>query len=253
MRKINIILGATIFAAFAISPLAKAAAAANCDFGEGLKALSVAQSASALSDSKETTLNELAARKNLINQAIDCSASETLSLQSDIKSVDSSYAGLQDIQTRIISKLNDALNYYQAQKNLVGDLGIEGSKSFSADLKSWRESNYVPIAELGDNFVVFAKNQYILQTATNRLNQITITVKTLQLDGDQKISDDLNQAAKSISMATGDNNQILNAFRTMAWPNSIPDLIDSSLAHMKDAYQNFFDISKEAQSIISTR
>lgn len=253
MRKINIIIGATLFAAFAVSPFARAEAATNCDFKSGLKDLSAAQSASAFSDDKETIKTELAARKNLINQAIDCSVSETLSLQSDIKIVDTSYAGLDDIQNRIVSKLNDVLNYYQAQKNSVNDLGIEGSKSFSAELKSWRESNYTPIAEIGRNFIIFAKNQYILQTAGSRLNQITITIKTLQLDDNQKISDDLSQASKNISLANDDNNQIMNAFRTMAWPNNISDLMDSSLGHMKDAYQNFFDISKEAQSIVSSR
>ncbi|HUX36114.1 MAG TPA: hypothetical protein VMV71_03730 [Candidatus Paceibacterota bacterium] len=252
-RKTSIILGAALFTALVVSAPAKAANAANCDFSEGLKALSAAQSASALSDNKETIMNELAIRKNLINQAIDCSVSETLDLQSRVKAADASYAGLNDIQNRIISKLNDVLNYYQAQKDMVGNLGIEGSKTFSAGLESWRESNYVPLAELGSNFIIFSKNQYILQTAANRLNQITVTIKTLQLDDDQKISNDLDQAAKSISLANDDNNQIMNAFRTMAWPNNISALTDSSLSHMKDAYQNFFDISTEAQSIISSR
>jgi len=252
MRKINIVIGAAIFTALIIPPSYKASAAANCDFTNGLKELSKAQAVSMSDDSSESIKNELTARKNLINQAIDCSTSETLSLQSDIKLVDTGYPGLEDIQNSIISKLDDALNYYQAQKNSVNDLGIEGSKTFSINLKSWRDSNYVPVAELGRNFIIFAKNQYILQTTQNRFNQISITLKTLQLADNQKINDYLNQADKNLGMANDENEQIKDAFKTMAWPNDISGLIDSSLGHMKDTYQSFFDISKEAQDIISS-
>ncbi len=249
MKIKNILACAMVIAALAISPLHRTEAATNCDFENNLKNLAEAKNAANESGDIKA---ELEARKNLINQAIDCSSSEALGLQSDVKLVDTSYSGLGEIQNRIISKFDDILSYYQAQKNSVNDLGLEGSKNFSANLKSWRDSNYVPLAEISRNFIIFAKNQYILQTAQNRFNQVSITLKTLQLTNDQKISDGLNHAYKNLAAANDENEQVKNALRTMAWPNNIAELMDSSLGHMKDAYQDFFDVSKEAQRIISS-
>ncbi len=248
MKIKNILVGALAVAAFLISPLQRAEAAANCDFKNSLKGLAGAQAAVNDGGSIKT---ELDARKSLINQAIDCSITETLAAQSDVKIADTGYSGLEEIQNRIASKFDDILSYYKAQKNSVNDLGIEGSKTFSANLKSWRSSNYVPLAEISRNFIIFAKNQYILQTAQNRFNQVSITLKTLQLADNSKISDGLNRASRNLAAANDENEQIKNAFRTMAWPNNIAALMDSSLGHMRDAYQNFFDVSKEAQEIIS--
>lgn len=250
MRKIKLAIGAIVFSALLAQPHYKASAA-NCDFSGSLNDLSKAQAASALNDSKDNIMAELEIRKGILKQTLDCSADEASNLESEIKSVDTGYPTLPDIQTNLVSKLNDVLNYYQAQKNSVGDLGVEGSKIFSSNLKIWRASNYAPLADLGKNFVIFAQNQYILQTAQNRLSQINIALKTLNLSDNQAIGGDMDQAKKNLSMANSDNDEMKNEFRAMAWPNNIGDLLDSSLNHMKDAYQNFFDVSTEVQKLIS--
>ena len=108
------------------------------------------------------------------------------------------------------------------------------------------------MTDLGKNFLIFTKNQDILQTTQNRLNQINLTLKTLGLDDNQKISEMLNQARKNIRSADEENGLVKNVFKRLTWPNDISDVMVSSLQHLKDAYQNFFDIGKEAQSIISS-
>lgn len=251
MRKINIIFGALATVVLLTSPSYRVNAADNCDFKSGLENLSSARNASMSNENQENILRELTARKNLINQTIDCSINEVLNIQSDVKLAETNYSDINDIQNKIISKLDEIIGYYQMQKTYVNDLGIEGSKNFAANLKSWRNSNYVPISEISDNFIIFSKNQYIMQTTRNRLDQITLTLKTLGLTDNQKISDGLNEARKNLNKANADNEQIKDAFRTMAWPNNISDFINSSLQHLKDAYQNFFDVSTNAQDIIS--
>ncbi len=260
MQKKNLVIGALIVTALATLSLYRAEAAADgstqltinsCDFKDNFKELATAQVALQLNDSQENIIKELSVRKRILSQAINCSINETLSLQSSIKLIETNSPELREIKNRIISRLDEIIGYYQTQSNAVSDLGIGGSKIFSANLKSWRDSNYVPMSELGKNFLVFVKNQDVLQTAQNRLNQISLTLKTLGLTDNQKISDILNQAGKNIRMANEDNGRAEDIFKRLTWPNNVSDMMISSLQRLKDAYQNFFDIGKEAQNIIS--
>jgi len=251
MQKNKLIIGALIAVAL-MSPLFYRAEAADaCDFKDNLKELLSAQAALRANDSQENILKELSVRKKIISQAIDCSIRETLGLQSSVKLAEANSPALREIKNRIISRLDEIIGYYQTQNGAVRDLGIGGSKIFSANLKSWRDSNYVPVSELGNNFIVFVKNQDVLQTTQNRLNQMTLTLKTLGLADNQKISGLLNQAEKNIRMANEDNLLAEDIFKRLAWPNNVSDIMVSSLQRLKDSYQNFFDLSKEAQSIIS--
>src|SRR3989344_6377400 len=251
MKKTNILIGAIFILALVTSSFHRADAANNCDFKSNLKELSEAQAGSRFDDSQENIKKELSVRKKILSQTIACSVNETLSLQSGIKLAPVSSAELREIQNRMILKLDEMIDYYKSQENVIGDLGIGGSKIFSANLKAWRNSNYVPMTDLGKNFLIFTKNQDILQTTQNRLNQINLTLKTLGLDDNQKISEMLNQARKNIRSADEENGLVKNVFKRLTWPNDISDVMVSSLQHLKDAYQNFFDIGKEAQSIIS--
>ncbi len=250
MKKTNVFIGFMAVAVLTALSFNQTKAAVNCDFKEGLKELSAIQALSQANDGPEKIKNELSVRKKLIGQTIDCAVNEALSVQSGLKTVETNYPGLNDIKSRLVSKLDEIVGYYQTQKNLVNDLGIEGSKIFSANLKLWRSSNFVPMAELGENFIIFSKNQDILQTAQNRLNQISITLKTLNLADNQKISSILNDARKNIRLANDDNSQVQDIFKRMSWPNNASDLIISSLRYLKDAYQNFFDIGKETGNIL---
>ena len=253
MQKNNIFIGALLATALISSSFHRAEAAADsCVFKDNFKELATAQAALQLNDSQENIIKELSIRKRILSQAINCSVNETLSLQSSIKLAETNSPELRDIKSRIISRLDEIIGYYQTQNNAVSDLGIGGSKIFSANLKSWRDSNYIPMSELGKNFIVFVKNQDVLQTTQNRLNQINLTLKTLGVADNQKISDILNQARKNIGMANESNDQAKDIFRRLIWPNNVSDMMISSLQRLKDAYQNFFDIGTEAQSIISS-
>ncbi|MDO8664059.1 MAG: hypothetical protein Q7K44_00685 [Candidatus Liptonbacteria bacterium] len=253
MQKNNIFIGAMLATVLISSSFHRAEAAADsCDFKDNFKELATTQAALQLNDSQENIIKELSVRKRILSQAINCSINETLSLQSSLKLAETNFTELREIKNRIISRLDEIIGYYQMRNSAVNDLGIGGSKIFSANLKSWRDSNYVPMSELGKNFLVFVKNQDVLQTTQNRLNQISLTLKTLGVADNQKISDILSQAGKNIGMANENNDQAKDIFRRLIWPNNVSDMMISSLQRLKDAYQNFFDIGKEAQNIISS-
>ncbi|MEK7546620.1 MAG: hypothetical protein AAB536_00320 [Patescibacteria group bacterium] len=252
----TIVFGVFAAAALAATPFysanSKVYAENNCDFRQGLKNLSMAGTDSRENYSQENVRKELDVRKEILNLATDCAIGEALEIQSNVKSAQANYPEIRDDRNRILSRLDEIISYYRIQKDAIKDLGIEGSKIFSANLRIWRDSNYVPMDELGKNFLIFAKNQDILQITQNRFNQISLTLKTLGLADNQKISDILNQARKNLRLAGENNDSVKNIFKRLAWPNDASDLMVSSLRYLKDAYQNFFDISKEAQEIISS-
>lgn len=246
------IIGALIAAAVMGLSFNGAEAAGNCSFNDNFKELYSAQAALRLNENQENILKELSIRKKIIGRAISCSIDEALSSQSELRIAETNSQDLSGIKNRIISKFDEIIGYYQTQNGSVGDLGIAGSKIFSANLKSWRDSNFVPMSDIEKNFLVFLKNQDVIQTAQNRFNQISLTLKTLGLSDNQKISGILNEADKNIQLANDGNNQAEDIFKRLAWPSNVSDIMVSSLQHLKDAYQNFFDIGTEAQNIISS-
>ena len=153
MKKRSIFTGAIFTVALVISYFHGAGAADNCDFKNSLKELSEAQAVSQLNDSQENIKKELSIRKRILNQTIACSVNETLSLQSSIKLAETNSPELRGIQNRMISRLNDMIDYYRAQESIIGDLGIGGSKIFSANLKSWRNSSSKFRARNTSNFL----------------------------------------------------------------------------------------------------
>ncbi len=224
----------------------KTVAANVCEFQSDLKQLSSAET-----NSSSDIQTELAIRRNLLNQIIDCAINDAAKLQSNIKSLSINIPEIKDIQNRLVSKFDEIINYYSYQKTLVNNLGVEGSKRFAINLKDWRASNYTPLAGLGANFEIFSKNQELVQTTENRLNQMEITVRALKLTDYETIRTSLKDAENNFRQAKEYNNQAENVFKRLGQPDYLPILMKSSLEYLKNVYQNFFDIQDETQKIIS--
>lgn len=253
MAKNKVIAGAIlmIIVTFAIPSLRSAQAADICNFKNAAKEISEAQSVSRSDYNSENIKKELDIRKKFLYQVVDCAVSEAYALQSSLKSIQSDYSNVKEGRDKLISKINDIIDYYGSQRTIITDLGIEGSKNFSVNFKSWRDSNYLPVSEIVKNFLVFSRNQELLQTARDRFNQINISMKALGLTENKKISDLLNEADKNLRTADGQNGEAANTFKRLSWPNDVSGLMISSLQYLKNAYQNFFEISQESQKIIS--
>ena len=223
-------------------------AASVCDFEHGFQELSQAKDNTLANDSPENIKIELTLRKIILNQILDCAIHDAMSMQSNIKSLLINDPEIQEIQNRFLSKFDDTINYYRFQKTLVGDLGITGSKKFSINLKELRNSNYEPLVELGTNFIIFSKNQELLRIAGNRFDQIKRTLQALTLTDNETIRALLQNAEDNFRKANNDNSRAKEIFRSLSWPNDSLSIITSSLGHLKETYQNFFDIRNEAQT-----
>lgn len=252
MRKVSLLIAILIpavISGYFAAPRLRAASA--CEFQNSLQKLSQAQENTLANDSSDNIRIELSFRKAILGQIIDCAANDAVAMQSTIKSLSVQDSDIKNIQNRFASKFDDVINYYHSQKTLVGDLGIEGSKKFSANFKEWKHSNYEPLFELGTNFIIFSKNQELMRTAENRLDQIKRTLQTLSLTDNETVRKLLQNAEDNFRKAKGANDQAQEVFRLANWPNDSSALITSSLGYLKETYQNFFDIRNETQKIIS--
>lgn len=244
-KKMALLAGAFAAIIIAARSAHPAAAAVPCDFQNGLQELSQKEDSYRNDGSLDNLRSELAARKTVISQVLDCAIGDAATLQSGIASLSINDSDIKNIQNRLLSKFDDAINYYRFQKTLINDLGIEGSKRFSRSLKEWRASSYEPFAELGTNFVIFAKNQELFQTTGNRLNQIKRTLQALKLTDNETVQGLLRSAEDSFGKAKEDNSRAEEIFKRLSWPNDSSSLIKSSLEYLKETYQNFFDIRNE--------
>ena len=226
-------------------------AADACDFQNGFQDLAQKKDDYLNDNSPDNLRAELDVRKIILNQILDCAIKDALTAQSNVKSLSINDPDIQAIQNRFLSKFDDVVNYYRFQKTLVGDLGIEGSKKFSAGLKEWRNSNHEPLFELGTNFIIFSKNQELMRIAGNRLDQIKRTLQVLALIDYETIRTLLKNAESNFGKANNDNNRAREVFRSLVWPNNSLSIITSSLGYLKETYLNFSDIRTEAQKIIS--
>ncbi len=236
--------------AAALLYIVRAGATDVCDFKDDLKKFS---EVSGISESgrAEDIKNELDFRKSYLYKVMDCASNEASKFQSKVKSIKTDDGEIKTTRDRIASRFGEIIAYYQIQKNLIGDLGIGGSKIFSANLKSWRNSNYDPIVDLSNNFAIFVKNQDIIQTTENRFNQINLSLKVLELSENQRVRELLQEADKNLKLAKEKNNQAGEIFKNLIWPNNAYDLMISSLEYLKNAYGNFFSIGEETGKIMS--
>lgn len=237
------------FLSFLSSPQANASGV--CDLNNELKKFPEVRGTSD-NGGAENIKSELEFRKSYLAKVIDCASAQVSEVQSKISSIKTDDETLKADRDRIVSRFDDVFNYYKIQKESIGDLGIEGSKIFSANLKSWRDSNYEPIVDLSGNFLIYVKNQEIMQTTENRFNQISLSLKALGLENNQEIKNLLDEAEKNLKLAEENNRLAGEIFKNLSWPNDAYKLMASSLEYLKNAYKNFFEIGSKTQDILSS-
>lgn len=227
---------------FAAKPLSTRAEDNGCGLEEGLAALRELQD-HPLSDSNEAVNAELAARKNILNTLLDCASEEASTLKNSVAALPADTKDAKNLQQSFLSKFDETLGYYNLQKSRVGDLGLEGTKEFSRNLKEWRNVAYAPLSQQAANFIIWTKNQTILSNAQSRFEQISRTLGLLKLTDDPNIADLLKQAGDNLRAANGANDNAKDALRRFAAPDDSSIEIKNTLNSLALAYQAFFDIA----------
>lgn len=186
--------------------------------------------------------SELALRQELLAETVDCAVAEARQIKANIDAVHSGDRDTQKLQAEYSGELGDAVNYYELQKSKIGDLGLQGSKNFAADLAAWRSGNYEPLAGRADNFVLWTQNQIIMRATQERLNQVGQTVTLLNLVGENNIQELWQKANGGWQSAVRWNEAAKASLLSFGPPEESLNDIKMSLTALSATYQNFFDI-----------
>ena len=98
--------------------------------------------------------DELAIRKQLLTETVDCAISEAEYAKAGVDGISSKDLDVLKLRSQYSGQLNDAVDYYKLQESKISDLGLQGSKDFAANLAGWRASNYEPLAERANNLIL---------------------------------------------------------------------------------------------------
>jgi hypothetical protein len=192
---------------------------------------------------------ELAARRQLLTKIILCAKTDALQQQTDLMSatVDPSF---QTLKNQWLSKLSDAITYYDLQLGKVNNAGVSGTEAIAKEVLLWRGSNYVPLAENVSDFIIWSKNQTFFTTAESRLAQIKNLVSSPLFSENLDVQNDFGEAAASLTTAESENLSAKNAFAESLSPEESLNFIGQSLVALSSTYQHFFDVGNLIQSLL---
>jgi len=195
---------------------------------------------------------ELKIRRGLLLQTVLCAIKEADELRLNLNQAPTINPDAKQLQEKLGGQIEDALNYYKLQKSKINDLGIQGSKDFAKELRVWRESNYKPLSLRIFNFIIWSKNQDIIQTAQNRINQINRAVVFLRLIDNEEIQNLFKDAETSFGEALSENQAALNSIREFGTPADSLGHIKTSLEGLALTYQKFFELSEAIGKLLHT-
>ncbi len=163
-------------------------------------------------------------RAETFKRVVELSLSEAKELKLKLLAFDSittsSLVG--NWRNEMIQDLNEALSYYERQKELKNEpQTIEEVKALAQGFKTWREENYLPLANETNEFLLVKQEEKAIEVALKR---------------SKKINEDLLKLQKSKILAITKNLGQLNKLLLKA-----DSLIGESKKQNEAAYQLFLD------------
>lgn len=196
-----------------------------------------------LTSSQELT-QELALRKQLVGETLTCAEQEAQTFTTSLQNASSVPAGAQSLQSQLLGDLQSASNFYELEQAKLNDAGIAGTKEIAQEVLAWRESTFLPLSENVNNFILWAQNQNLFDTAQTRMTATQRAVSFLEsASPDPALQTAFDSAQSSFNDAESENAQAQAALAQGVSPDQSLALIKQSLDSLSTAYQGFFTIS----------
>ncbi len=243
--------GAALASGASSSPAA--AAAGGCEFQPYLDELSNVNASGSL-DYQSGVIAELKIRQEALGAVLDCGLKDVADLKSqlDQEAISDSDSKAQVIKNQYLDQLRQANDFYVQEKSRVSGLGILGTKQLSAEILNWKQNTYDIQSEKIVDFILWLRNQKFIGVVQGRVDAFGRYLKTWNLTDNPEIQTSFGDAQKNLQSAQDLNVQIRDDFYGQNF--NLPDLtqaIKSSLESISAAYQDFFDLQKEIQKILS--
>ena len=192
---------------------------------------------------------ELNLRREILSNVLDCLIANTQSLKENLNKINIKNSFEEDIKSKIIKKLNEAQEYYEFRKNKVSGLTKEGLKYTAYSLKIDRESRFIPVEDIAQDFILWKKNDELFLFAQKRYDEINKAIQIFKPEENESIKNALDDAQKKLNDALEKHNLALNVISDFNH-NEAKDLINQSLEGLLDVYKTFYDLSQKAISLM---
>jgi len=192
---------------------------------------------------------ELNLRREILSNVLDCLIANTLSLKDNLSQINitNSFGG--EIRNKIIKKLNEAQEYYEFRRDRVSDLTKDGLKYTAYSLKIDRESRFIPVENIVQDFILWNKNNELFLFAQKRFEEINKAIQIFKPEENEDIRNLLNNTQEKLAPAFEKHNLALN-FISDFNHNEAKEFINQSLEGLLDVYKTFYDLSQKAISLI---
>jgi len=204
---------------------------------------------SALSYQEELS-QELAARKELLNEILNCAETQVATLKSQLTAPQVAGAQATAIQTSLVGKLNDATTYYELERSQLAGAGIFGTEQVAQQVLAWRAGSFAPINDEITSFLLWLSNQPLFTAAATRMTQVGQVVSFLASTNNSALAGAFATAQSSFNAAQNQNATALNAISQSAPAAQVSGSIQQSLQSLSTAYKNLFTVSTIIQGLV---
>jgi hypothetical protein len=248
--------GAVFVSGFLRVPVAHAATAASVITADecGVTQADVAQIATVQNDPTlayaDEIKQELALRKLLVGETIDCAQQEVQTLQTSLAST-SAPSNAQQLQSQLAGDLSEATGFYNNELAKLNVVGIAGTKQIAQEVLTWRVGTFLPLGENVNNFILWAQNQYLFSMARTRMTQTQGAVSFIEgATPNPALQSALARAQSSFNDAQTENAATEAALTENLSPAQTLGLIKQSLSSLSDTYDGFSNVSTIVSGIL---
>ena len=193
---------------------------------------------------------ELAVRKLLVGETIDCAQQEVQALQTSLAST-SAPSSAQQLQSQLAGDLDEATGFYNNELAKLNVVGIAGTKQIAQEVLTWRAGTFLPLGENVNNFILWAQNQDLFSTAQTRMAQTQRAVSFIEsATPNPALQTALASAQSSFDDAETENTAVEAALTQNLSPDQTLGLIKQSLSSLSDTYKGFSNVSTIVSGIL---
>lgn len=190
-------------------------------------------------------------RQDILRKVAACASADASALKATLRENAPITADreIERVYSDYLNELERAETHYGAVAEQVSALSIQGIKEFSRELLEWRQRVYAPLVFDITNFLMWLKNQNLIETAEFRLLQMKQLIARKQQRHIDEVRQLAFQAENNLLNAQRSHRQARQTFVDSRAPDDFVYLIRSSLISLAETYKTFFHLSQSIERL----
>ncbi|MCS6789290.1 MAG: hypothetical protein NZ484_01885 [Patescibacteria group bacterium] len=187
---------------------------------------------------------ELSLRKEILSNIFECLILESKNYIDVLNKLNIVKPAVGEMRNKLINELNKSIDYYKFRKDQIQSLSLDGLKYTAKSLKEDRESKFIPLNKIINNFILWNKNEELFNLAQNRVIEIEKIINILKSKNNQEIENLFNDIVQKLKISLNKHNNAYNAIDSFDYDKA-SNLIQESLSDLLDVYKLIYDLSKK--------